>query len=142
MNVRGLGFANTCFAVVILSSWPIINLAAKEIAIYRWVDADNVVHFSQNLPKTNNYTQLSTVSSFKALSKEERQKNTSQENSEQLTDDIEQKKLTDTAENKATFEKNCKAAQLNIKMLNSYDEVLITEETSDGVKTEILIDKD
>jgi len=136
MIVRGLGFTNTLIAVVIFSCLPIQDLAAKEIAIYRWVDSNNVVHFSQNLPKTDNYTQLSTVSSFKALSKEARQ-----EKAEQA--ELEQKQISDTAQNQDTFEKNCKAAQLNVKMLSSFDNVLITEETSDGVKTErVLNDKE
>jgi len=143
MNIRGLGFANACLTVVIFSSWPSINLAAKEIAIYRWVDSDDVVHFSQNLPKTNNYSQLSTVSSFKALSKEERQEMASQQDLEQHADDLQQQKTAENAQNKAIFEKNCKAAQLNIAMLNSHDDVLIIEEGSNGMKTErVLSDKE
>jgi len=132
MKVQGLGFTNTIIATALFCSMPITSITAKEIAIYRWVDANNVVHFSQNLPKTDNYTQLSTVSSFKALSKEDRQEKAAQDDEQQRADS----QAEDIAQNKATFEKNCQAAQLNVKMLNSYDEVLVTEETSDGVKTE------
>jgi len=140
MNIKFLSSTNIVLAVIFVSTLPITNLSAKEIAIYRWVDANNVVHFSQNLPKTDNYTQLSTVSSFKALSKEARQEKALQEGFQQSENNDEQQQLSDTAKNKATFEKNCKAAQVNIKMLNSYDEILITEESSDGVKTERVLD--
>lgn len=104
---------------------------AKDIAIYRWVDKNNVVHFSQNLPKNDDYTQLTTVSSFKALSKEERialkEKEASEKNQQEGQEQV--------IANEETFKRNCKAAKTNIKMLNSFNEVLITEENSDGTTT-------
>ncbi len=112
--------------------FPACDAYAGDIAIYRWVDKNNVVHFSQNLPTSDNYTQLTTVSSFKALSKEERKALKEQEEAEQTLKNQDQQREDTIAANKATFEKNCKAAKLNIKMLNSYDEVLVTVETSDG----------
>lgn len=122
---------------------PISNLTAKEIAVYRWVDANNVVHFSQNLPKTDDYTELSTVSSFNALSKDARKEIALQKDIQQNKDSITQEQELAKAQNKAMFDKNCKAAQLNNKMLNSYDEVLMTEEDSNGIKKErVLSDKE
>ncbi len=143
MGIKYLNDLGILLSGILAVALPVSNLAAKEIAIYRWVDVNNVVHFSQNLPKTDNYTQLSTVSSFKALSKEARQEKALQETSLQYADNVEQQKSAETDQDKATFEKNCQSAHLNIKMLTSYDEVLVTEERSDGIKTErVLSDKE
>ena len=132
MSIRKVKSVSTIITGLLTIALSSTNVLAKEIAIYRWVDANNVVHFSQNLPKNDNYTQLNTVSSFKALSKEARLEKSMQKNAE----DKRQKQQDDTATNKDTFEKNCQSAQLNIKMLSSFDEVLITEENSDGTKTD------
>lgn len=129
MRIGHLSITGILLGGLIAIALPVKDLMAKEIAIYRWVDANNVVHFSQNLPNTDTYSELSTVSSFNALSKEARQAKEANEN-------IEHKKITDSTTNKKTFEKNCQSAQFNIKMLSSYDEVLITEEKSDGTKIE------
>ena len=112
-----------------------VNIVAvndKEIAIYRWVDKNNIVHFSQNLPKGDEYREFSTISSYKALSKAERQLIAEQETAEQEVAVQEKNQDNVIAQNKATYEKNCKAARLNIKMLNSLNEIHINEEKSDG----------
>ena len=33
--------------------------AAEKLTVYRWIDKDNVVHFSQSQPKHDNYTEIS-----------------------------------------------------------------------------------
>ena len=45
------------------------NITAKETVIYRWLDSNNVVHYSQHQPKSGEYTQLTTVSSFQTNEK-------------------------------------------------------------------------
>lgn len=35
-----------------------LNVLANSVVIYRWVDKNNVVHFSQNQPATANYTEV------------------------------------------------------------------------------------
>ncbi len=107
------------------------TVTAKDIAIYRWVDKNNVVHFSQNLPKDDNYTQLTTVSSFKALSKKERQTLKERDAAEKILAEEKEQLVA----NEETFKRNCQAAKDNIKMLSSFSEVLITEENSDGTTT-------
>lgn len=109
-----------------------INVNAKEIEIYRWVDEKNIVHFSQNLPKGDNYTELSTVSSFKALSKAERKALSEGKQIAKSLEKKEQEQQDIIDKNIETFEKNCKAAQLNVKMLNTLDDLHINEELSDG----------
>jgi len=132
MSIKQLSFTTALLTGAILTSSLINCVYAKEIAIYRWVDKDNVVHFSQNLPQGEEYRELSTISSYKALSKAERKALAEQEKSEQEGAAIEKKQDDITAKNKATFEKNCKAARLNIKMLNSLDDIHINVEEDDG----------
>ncbi|WP_019028598.1 DUF4124 domain-containing protein [Colwellia piezophila] len=132
MIIKHISFTSVLFVSALISS-SVISLAnAKDIAIYRWVDKNNIVHFSQNLPLGRDYTELSTVSTFNALSKAERQTLAEEDKAAKMVADHEKLQDDIMARNKATFEKNCKAARLNIKMLNSLDEIHINEEQSDG----------
>ena len=132
MRINKLSFTATVLTGALLSSVIVNCVYAKEIAIYRWVDKNNIVHFSQNLPKGDEYREFSTISSYKALSKAERKLIAEQNTAEQKIADQEKQQDVVIAQNKATYEKNCKAALLNIKMLNSLNEIHINEEKSDG----------
>ncbi|GAA6170628.1 hypothetical protein NBRC116592_02980 [Colwellia sp. KU-HH00111] len=115
-------------AIIVLWSAVIfsINVIAKETAIYRWVDENNVVHFSQNLPKGTNYTELTTFSSFtskgKALAETGKSANIDQQISQ-----YEQEQAEVIAKNKEIADKNCKAAKYNVTTLDSFDEVMFTD---------------
>jgi hypothetical protein len=132
MTLNQLSFKSAFLtgALIIFSYSSILN--AKEISIYRWVDKNNVVHFSQNLPKGNNYKELSTVSSYIALSKADREALAEGRSSAKLIEERQEDQDTAIAKNREIFQRNCKAAQLNIKMLNSSEAVYISEEKSDG----------
>ena len=121
MNIRHSAVI-ALWAAVIFST----NVMAKEIAIYRWVDDNNVVHFSQHQPKNNNYSQLTTFSSYKARKKALPEEDEHSSVDEQLTQ-YEKEQAEVFAKNKDIAEKNCKAALLNEKMLNSFDEIKITD---------------
>ncbi len=125
--------------LIIISSFFINNAIAKDIAIYRWVDKNNIVHFSQNQPTSTSYSQLTTFSSFQSKKTEKKVTDNKQLAAQKLADayDLKQKKIQ--IKNKETFKKNCLAAKLNIKMLNSFKKVLYTG--PDG-KSRILSDKD
>ncbi|MEY8213211.1 MAG: DUF4124 domain-containing protein [Colwellia sp.] len=132
MKIKKLSFTAAFLTGALLTSSVVNCVNAKEIAIYRWLDKNNIVHFSQNLPKNDEYKELSTIASYKALSKAERKIIAEQDKVEQKVADQEKQQDDVIAKNKATFERNCKAARLNIKMLNSLDEIHINEENSDG----------
>lgn len=132
MSIKQLSFTTALLTGALLASSIISCAYAKEIAIYRWVDKDNVVHFSQNLPQGEEYKELSTISSYKALSKAERKLIAEQEATDQKVEAQEKQQDDTMAKNKATFDKNCKAARLNIKMLNSLDDIHISVEEDDG----------
>jgi hypothetical protein len=112
---------------------------AKDISIYRWVDENNVVHFSQYHPQKRNYSQLTTFASYKA----KQQLPINRGNKKILVDgqltQYETKQAEILEKNKVIAEKNCKAAQLNIKMLNSFSKVTIL--ASDG-ENRVLTDKE
>jgi len=132
MSIKQLSITAALLTGALVTS-SLINCAyAKEIAIYRWVDKDNIVHFSQNLPQGDEYKELSTISSYKALSKAERKVLAEEEKADQAVEKLEKEQDDIIDKNKSTFDKNCKAARLNIKMLNSLDDIHISVEEDDG----------
>jgi hypothetical protein len=134
MCIRNLTFLAICSAVMFSNS-----AIAKDIAIYRWVDENNVVHFSQHHPQKSNYSQLTTFASYKT----KQQSAINKANKKTLVDEqLTQYETTQAVileKNKIIAEKYCKAAQLNIKMLNSFSKVTIL--ASDG-KNRVLTDKE
>lgn len=132
MSISKTYFISALLTGALITSSLINDANAKEIEIYRWVDKNNTVHFSQNLPLGDDHTELSTVSSFKALSKDERKALTDEGNIASSIKAQEQEQQDIMDKNKATYEKNCKAAQLNVKMLNTIEDLHINEEKSDG----------
>lgn len=125
-------------AFLLLSIATIFSTAvlASDITIYRWVDENNVVHFSQQLPQGDQYSQLSTFASYKAKQLAENQPLPTVD--EQLSGyEQRQKEISDR--NKEIAIKNCEAAQLNLKMLNSFDKVTTLD--SNG-KNHVLTDEE
>lgn len=138
MNIR-YSASMLLAAAVFLST----NTIAKEIAIYRWVDENNIVHFSQNQPMGENYSQLTTISSYKASGRKAITESLNAESStkikeQELAVKLEEQQQKIIAKNKETYAKNCNAAQLNIKMLNSFNRILYTD--TDG-ESKILSDE-
>ncbi len=131
MRITQLSFTATLLTTALMTASVSNCVSAKDIAIYRWVDKNNVVHFSQNLPQGQDYKEFSTISSYKALSKAEREALAEEKTSSQIIEQQE-KQETIIAKNKAIFEKNCKAARLNIKMLSSLEAIYVSEEKNDG----------
>ena len=133
MNIRKSA-SIALWSAVIFST----NVIAKDIAIYRWVDKNNVVHFSQHQPKDENHSQLTTIASYQAK-KRALPKNTNTPSVDEQLMKFETEKADVIAKNKAIAEKNCQAAQLNEKTLNSFELVMITG--ADG-KNKSLSDKE
>ena len=133
MNIRNSA-SIALWSAVVLST----NVIAKDIAIYRWVDENNVVHFSQHQPKDENYTQLTTVSSYRAKEKAQPQRSKLPSVGEQI-EKHEKEKAEILAKNQEIAEKNCEAARLNEKTLSSSNNVMFTD--PDG-KNRALSDKE
>jgi len=118
----------------------------NKTSIYRWIDDNNIVHFSQYQPRNDHYSQLTTIASYKTQEKKTTLVNNSELKSQgeiakqkkSMQEEAKQKKIL--AKNKEIFAKNCSAAQLNIKMLNSLNKILDTDPESG--ETKILSEKD
>jgi len=122
MVIKNSVFTLCLVTIIFISSSTIAN----DITVYRWVDDNNVVHFSQHQPQKGKFSQLTTIASYKATQQSLTNKTTSSMDNKK--EDGAQKVQADTvAKNKEVFAKNCKAAQLNIKMLNSLNRILITD---------------
>jgi len=117
----------TLFLIIIIFSSSTI---ANDITVYRWVDDNNIVNFGQHQPQEGKFSQLTTIVSYKAKQQSLTNKTTYLVDNKSVDNKKEeaQKIQADTkAKNKEIFANNCKAAQLNIKMLNSLNRILITD---------------
>lgn len=133
MNIHNSILITLCLAVVFSAS-----TSAKEVPVYRWVDENNVVHFSQHQPKNSEYDKLTTISTYKV-----------QEPILPVPDElppvdkplseVESERDEIIAKNKAIIEKNCEASKLNEKILSSTDR--ITSQGPDG-KNFVLTEKE
>lgn len=124
MCIRNSAFMAICFSAI-STTYAI----AQDIAIYRWLDENNVVHFSQHQPYNDNYSQLTTFASYKT----KQPANSTQSENKRLPSvnepitQYEKEQADISNNNKVIAEKNCKAAQLNIKMLNSANRISISD---------------
>ena len=134
MNVRYT--ATISFAAALFLS---TNVIAKKVSIYRWVDENNVVHFSQNQPIGENYSQLTTITAYQKESKKIIAEDSDKKKEEKRVAEYEEEQQRIIAQNKETYAKNCQAARLNIKMLNSFNKILFTD--PDG-KNRVLSDEE
>lgn len=102
------------------------------VTIYRWVDENNVVHFSQNQPSTDNYTELK-MDNTQPSNTEKKKSSTSNTdnllvNSDKKEDDISKSQINNTAE-------KCDEAKKNLVTLTDFNRVRFVN--SDG-ETQIL----
>jgi len=118
---------HSAILLVILAVICSFNVIAQDIAIFRWVDENNVVHFSQHQPQGDNYSQLTTFSSYQSSAvKPVDDRYTPPPVDEKLAK-YEQEQAAIKAQNQVNVENNCKAAQLNTKMLNAFEQVMTTD---------------
>ncbi|MDO6427809.1 DUF4124 domain-containing protein [Thalassotalea sp. 1_MG-2023] len=92
---------------------------ADNVTVYRWVDKNNVVHFSQHQPEHNNYTELSLAAIPKSVS------------TPKVSDTTVQKPKTKTTSNTKAIENEtidkCTEAKANVHTLQSYDNIQYTD---------------
>lgn len=134
MDIRRSAFILVSVAVIFST-----NTIAQDVAIYRWVDENNVVHFSQHQPKDDNYSQLTTVASYRAKSTLSPKTSEATSSVDEQITKYEKEQAEINAKNEKIVESNCKAAKLNLQMLNSFNQVMTTD--SEG-KNRALTDKE
>jgi hypothetical protein len=84
---------------------------ADNVIVYRWVDSNNVVHFSQYQPKHDDYTELTMSNVIKA--KEEKTTNPPEKPIEVPTN------IVPTAD-------KCEEAKANVSTLKGFDKIQYT----------------
>lgn len=110
--------------LLILSS---TTLYAQDISVYRWVDENNVVHFSHDHPTDKDFSEVDIRVSYANSDKSNKngmdsiiaERNKQKEN---------QENLAVAKENEELFKKNCESAQVNLKILSGFIRVVYTDE--------------
>jgi len=86
--------------------------SASELMVYRWVDKNNVVHFSQHQPIGDEYTEFLVSNQSKIISR---------------ADDAPSPSISDKSiyseKNKSSMSKQCEEAKGNVSMLMAFDKV-------------------
>lgn len=97
------------------------SIFAAEVTVYRWVDEKDIVHFSQNQPAHDNYTELTMTEAYHPPVPDE--KESAGEDSDTLLASTEG--LTENSLAK------CNEAKANVRTLSAFDKIQYTD--SDGV---------
>lgn len=108
------------------------NALANNI-IYRWVDENNVVHYSQNQPETGQYTELvmanTQLSNKNNSSSVPKQSKTtaavSTNNSDGISDNLTKDKST------TDYTAKCTEAQKNLATLKDFDRIRFVDENGE-----------
>ena len=102
--------------------------SAQDTTVYRWVDGNNIVHFSHEHPTDKDYAQINVqVAYAPVLPEGEDSSFVDQwlaERAAEKAADSELQKARKTAE---LIEQNCRAAQVNLKMLDGFERILFKE---------------
>lgn len=117
MSVKGFG-------LVLLFS--VSSIHAANTVVYRWVDDDNVVHFTQGQPTNKNFEEVTIAVAYQPS--EVAKNNILEEvlaQAEIQKADKAAKELA--AQNVQLFKDNCEAAQINLKVLNNYSRIRVTD---------------
>ncbi|OUS30410.1 hypothetical protein A9Q98_05310 [Thalassotalea sp. 42_200_T64] len=88
---------------------------ANEVTIYRWVDEDNVVHYSQHEPLIDDFTEIKVHTAYSPVQTPLKQT--------ALEDDEESQLSNQLASASAA---KCKNAQTNFRTLSDFDKIEVT----------------
>ena len=99
--------------------------AAEKLTVYRWIDKENVVHFSQNQPTHDNYTEISMSNNKKstAIVDKNSSSESAQDNHNALANNNAENDIDDVSNDK------CAAARENVKTLEGFDKIQYKDET-------------
>lgn len=108
-------------ATLSLASFSFQSIAAKNDIVYRWVDDNNVVHFSHNPPADKDYAEIRVRVSYASTDPIT--------TDEDAIEDNEQDNATNIAHlSDEEKQKHCESAQTNKKILTSFERVLMSDE--------------
>ncbi len=103
IDIKKIGYVLLCFSSVSL---------ANNVTVYRWVDKNNIVHYSQHQPAHDNYTEL-TMSNVAKKKNESPSANAQEEKNEDIAI--------------ASSSNKCEEAKANVRMLKAYDKIQYTD---------------
>ena len=96
------------------------NILAEDVVVYRWVDNNNVVHFSQNQPASGNYTEILMASNGqpkKPLGS--------------VSNDVSKVKSDNVKLPTVDTSSQCEEAKTNLKTLTTFDRIRYTDENGE-----------
>ncbi|OKY25742.1 DUF4124 domain-containing protein [Thalassotalea sp. PP2-459] len=96
---------------------------ADDVIVYRWVDKNNVVHFSQHQPEHNNYTELSLAATPQPVNTPDVSNTTANKPKAKIASNPK------VAENETV--NKCTEAKENVHTLQSYDNIQYTDENGE-----------
>jgi hypothetical protein len=99
------------------------HCSASELMVYRWVDKNNVVHFSQHQPVGDEYTEFLVSNQSKIISRADPVEIPSVSDKDVLLEK-EEVDIPSTI----NMTENCKEAEANLSMLMAFDKVQYTNE--------------
>lgn len=108
MNIKRIFLFST-----ILASFN--AMAVEKLTVYRWVDENNIVHFSQNQPAHDNYTEISMATNKKSSALLDKSNSSD-------TPTPEESNKTDLAANEVVNDK-CDIARQNLSTLKGFDKI-------------------
>lgn len=99
--------------------------AAEQLTVYRWIDKDNIVHFSQHQPEHDDYVEISMANNKKSSATIAQEK--SAENSVIKDDNLAATSVEVDNVNSASNEK-CNTARDNLNTLQNFDKIQYKDE--------------
>jgi len=120
-NIMNIKTLSLCLVTLV----PFGVSAAEKITVYRWIDKNNVVHFSQNQPGHDDYVEISMANNKKSsvLIDTAKTAEPSQLKNNDLIDNNEGSDLSNDLNND-----KCRTARENIKTLENFDKIQYKDE--------------
>lgn len=96
------------------------QVVSADITVYRWVDENNIVHFSQHQPSHESYTEITMTEALKAKAKE-----VEAVKPVEPPQKVEQRSVV-----KDRYAGKCAEAKSNVKTLLAFDKIQTTDDDS------------
>ena len=98
------------------------TVAAQETSIYRWVDSNNVVHYSHEHPNDRDYARVNVQVSYEptddlAVKTDENNLKTEEAKDKQAKIDL-------SKQSAEVIKQNCESAKVNLKILSGFEKIL------------------
>lgn len=105
------------------------NVFAEQLTVYRWVDENNIVHFSQHQPSHNNYTEINMANNTRQSRVPKASQDVTPERLEQISTSLNGQQPS------AKTSALCQSAKDNLEILQEFDNIRYKD--ADG-KTQVL----